>query len=101
MQAEYVMLSEAAHEACWLRNLYTKLRMLKEDMPTSSQRHYIVPNTPNMSKKWALLPLEGECWDPYGSGNRVPAHVMGIYDKILLTPKERNIYILQYWKYNR
>jgi len=33
-QAEYVALSEAAREACWLRNLYTELGLLKEDMPT-------------------------------------------------------------------
>ncbi len=30
-QAEYIVLSEAACEACWLRNLYTELGMLKED----------------------------------------------------------------------
>ena len=34
-QAEYVALSEASHEACWLRNLYTELGLLKEDMPTT------------------------------------------------------------------
>ncbi len=32
-EAEYVALSEAAREACWLRNLYTELGLLKEDMP--------------------------------------------------------------------
>jgi hypothetical protein len=34
-QAEYVALSEASREACWLRNLYTELGMLREDMPTT------------------------------------------------------------------
>ena len=33
MQVEYVTLSKAACKACWLRNLYTKLGLLKEDMP--------------------------------------------------------------------
>jgi len=33
-QAEYVVLSEAAREACWLRNLYTELGLLNEDVPT-------------------------------------------------------------------
>ena len=34
VQAEYVALSEASREACWLRNLYTELGWLKEDMLT-------------------------------------------------------------------
>ena len=34
VQAEYIALSEASREACWLRNLYTELGWLKEDMPT-------------------------------------------------------------------
>jgi len=34
-QVEYVALSEAACEACWLRNLYTELGLLKEDMLTT------------------------------------------------------------------
>ena len=34
-QAEYVALSEAAREACWLRNLYTELGLLHEDRPTT------------------------------------------------------------------
>jgi len=33
-EAEYVALSEALREACWLRNLYTELGLLQEDMPT-------------------------------------------------------------------
>jgi hypothetical protein len=33
-QAEYVALSEAAREACWLRNIYTELGLLKQDVPT-------------------------------------------------------------------
>ena len=33
-QAEYVALSEAAREACWLRNLYTELGLLRDDIPT-------------------------------------------------------------------
>jgi len=33
-QAEYVALSEAACEACWLRNLYTELGLLDENVPT-------------------------------------------------------------------
>ena len=33
-QAEYVTLSEAAREACWLRNLYTELGLLNEEQPT-------------------------------------------------------------------
>ena len=32
-QVEYVVLSKAACKACWLRNLYTELGLLKEDMP--------------------------------------------------------------------
>jgi hypothetical protein len=31
-EAEYVALSESGREACWLRNLYTELGLLKEDM---------------------------------------------------------------------
>jgi hypothetical protein len=34
-QAEYVALSEAAREACWLRNLYTELGLLDEGRPTT------------------------------------------------------------------
>jgi len=34
VQAEYVALSEASRKVCWLRNLYTKLGWLKEDMLT-------------------------------------------------------------------
>jgi len=34
VQVEYVALSEASCKACWLRNLYTELGWLKEDMPT-------------------------------------------------------------------
>ena len=33
-EAEYVTLSEASREACWLRNLYTELGLLREDVPT-------------------------------------------------------------------
>jgi len=33
MQVEYIALSKAAHKVCWLRNLYTELGLLKEDMP--------------------------------------------------------------------
>jgi ribosomal protein S12 methylthiotransferase accessory factor YcaO len=33
--AEYVALSEASREACWLRNLYTKLGLLQEEVPTT------------------------------------------------------------------
>ena len=32
--AEYVALSEALREACWLRNLYSELRLLWEEVPT-------------------------------------------------------------------
>ena len=34
-QAEYVALSEAAREACWLRNLYTELGLLDQDCLTT------------------------------------------------------------------
>jgi hypothetical protein len=34
VHAEYVALSEAAREACWLRNLYTELGLLREEVPT-------------------------------------------------------------------
>jgi hypothetical protein len=34
-EAEYVALSEAGREACWLKNLYTELGVLKEDVPTT------------------------------------------------------------------
>jgi len=33
-EAEYVALSEAAREACWLRNLHTKLGLLSSNTPT-------------------------------------------------------------------
>jgi hypothetical protein len=33
MYAEYVALSEASCKACWLRNLYTKLGLLQEEVP--------------------------------------------------------------------
>ena len=33
-EAEYVALSEAAQEACWLRSLYSKLGLLQEEVPT-------------------------------------------------------------------
>jgi len=33
-EAEYVALSEAAREACWLRSLYSKLGLLQEEVPT-------------------------------------------------------------------
>ena len=33
-EAEYVAISEAAREACWLRNVYTELGLLQEDVPT-------------------------------------------------------------------
>jgi hypothetical protein len=33
MHVEYVTLSEALREACWLRNLYTELRLLQEEVP--------------------------------------------------------------------
>jgi len=34
MEAKYVTLSEAAQEACWLRNLHTELGLLSSNMPT-------------------------------------------------------------------
>ena len=34
MGAEYVALTEAVHKACWLRNLYSELGLLREDLPT-------------------------------------------------------------------
>jgi len=37
-QAEYVTLSKAAREACWLWNLYTELGLLNEDVPTQILR---------------------------------------------------------------
>jgi hypothetical protein len=33
--AEYVALSEASHEVCWLRNLYNELGLLQEEVPTT------------------------------------------------------------------
>ena len=33
-EAEYVSLSEAGREACWLRSLYTELGLLQENIPT-------------------------------------------------------------------
>jgi len=33
-KAEYVALSEAVREACWLRSLYSKLGLLQEEVPT-------------------------------------------------------------------
>ena len=33
-EAEYVALSEAAQEACWLRSLYSELGLLQEEVPT-------------------------------------------------------------------
>jgi len=33
-EAEYVTLTEAAREACWLRSLYTELGLLDQDTPT-------------------------------------------------------------------
>ena len=33
-EAEYMALSEAAREACWLRSLYSKLGLLQEEVPT-------------------------------------------------------------------
>jgi len=33
-KAEYVALSKAAQEACWLRSLYSKLGLLQEAVPT-------------------------------------------------------------------
>ena len=33
-EAEYVVLSKASCEACWLRNLYSKLRLLHAEVPT-------------------------------------------------------------------
>ena len=35
MQAEYVVLSEAVREACWLRNLYTELGLLDQEQLTA------------------------------------------------------------------
>ena len=37
IEAEYVALSEAAQEACWLRNLYSELGLLQEKVPTLIQ----------------------------------------------------------------
>jgi len=36
-KAEYVTLSEAAQEACWLKSLYSKLSLLQEDILTLIQ----------------------------------------------------------------
>ena len=33
MEAKYVALSEAVHEACWLRHLYGELRLFDKAMP--------------------------------------------------------------------
>ena len=33
-EAEYVAMSEASHEACWLQSLHTELRLLQVDVPT-------------------------------------------------------------------
>ena len=33
--AEYVALSEASCEVCWLRNLYSELGLLREEVPTT------------------------------------------------------------------
>ena len=32
--AEYIVLSKALHKACWLRNLYSELRLLQKEVPT-------------------------------------------------------------------
>ena len=32
-EAEYVALSKAVHEACWLRNLYLELVLLQKELP--------------------------------------------------------------------
>jgi len=36
-EAEYIALSEAAREACWLKSLYSELSLLQEDVPTLIQ----------------------------------------------------------------
>jgi hypothetical protein len=36
-KVEYVGLSKAGWEACWLRSLYTELNLLQEDIPTLIQ----------------------------------------------------------------
>ena len=35
MHVEYITLSEALREVCWLRNLYSELRLLREEVPTT------------------------------------------------------------------
>jgi len=68
---------------------------------------------PNMLRKWALLLLEGECWDMRVDQTiRHEPVIENIIGDILswrtswdykehdpLTPMEKHIYSLQYWKY--
>ena len=58
VQAEYIALSEASCEACWLRNLYTELGWLKEDMPTvikgDNDRSITMAKNPKFHKQTSI-----------------------------------------------
>jgi hypothetical protein len=62
VQAEYVALSEASREACWLRNLYTKLGMLKLDMPTmikgDNDRSIAMARNPQFHKRTKHIAIQ-------------------------------------------
>jgi hypothetical protein len=63
MHVEYVALSEALHKACWLRNLYTKLRLLWEEVPTTihgdNNGSVVMANNPQFHSCSKYIAL---CW---------------------------------------
>jgi len=62
-QAEYVALSKAAREACWLRNLYTELGLLNENVPTlicgDNNRSLAMAQNPLFHKRSKHIAI---CW---------------------------------------
>ena len=62
-QAEYVALSKAVHKACWLRNLYTELGLLDEDVPTlihsDNNRSIAIAQNPQFHKCSKHITI---CW---------------------------------------
>jgi hypothetical protein len=45
-EAEYVAISEAARELCWLRNTYDELGLLRENVPTFIKRAIAMVKNP-------------------------------------------------------
>ena len=99
-EAEYMALSKAAREACWLRSLYSELGLLQEEVPTlirgDNKGLIVMAKNPQFHKRSKHIAI---CWHwvrdlvqegkIYVDSCRDPEQTADVLMKALLCPKHQ------------